>query len=114
MEIVEFADDPGNAITQFSSHGATSVDLGHGDGEAHVYVIHLAPGGEIGPHVTGFGQLFVVVTGRGWVREADAPRVEIDAGQAAYFPRGTVHSKGSEHGMTALMVQVKDLYRPTP
>jgi len=114
MEIVSFGDDPGSVITQFASHGATSVDLGHGDGEAHVHVVHLDPGGEIGPHRTGFGQLFVVVRGRGWVREADGPRVEIDAGQAAYFERGIVHSKGSEDGLTALMVQVADLHRPTP
>jgi quercetin dioxygenase-like cupin family protein len=114
VEIVSFGDDPGTAITQFASHGATSVDIGHGSGEAHVYVVHVEAGGAIGPHETGFGQLFVVVTGRGWVREADGPRVEIDAGQAAYFPRGTVHSKGSDHGLTALMVQVKDLHRPTP
>jgi quercetin dioxygenase-like cupin family protein len=111
MELISFGDDPGEVITQFSSHGATSVDLGHGDGEAHVYVVHLEAGGEIGPHHTGFGQLFVVVRGRGWVREADGPRVEIDAGQAAYFERGIVHSKGSDDGLTALMVQVHDLHR---
>jgi quercetin dioxygenase-like cupin family protein len=54
------------------------------------------------------------VSGRGWVREADGPKVEIDAGQAAYFERGIVHAKGSDHGLTALMVQVHDLHRPTP
>jgi quercetin dioxygenase-like cupin family protein len=114
VEIIEFGDDPGTVITQFGSHGATSVDLGHGSGEAHVYVLHIEAGGAIGPHETGFGQLFAVVSGRGWVREADGPRVEIDAGQAAYFERGIVHAKGSDHGLTALMVQVHDLHRPTP
>lgn len=30
-------------------------------------------------------------------------------GEAAFIHRGEVHSKGSETGMTALMIQVRDL-----
>jgi quercetin dioxygenase-like cupin family protein len=114
MEVISFRDDPGTLITNYASRGASSVDLAHGDGEAHVYVVHVDAGGEIGPHEAGFGQLFVVVSGSGWVREADGPRVEVDAGQAAFFGRGTVHSKGSDGGMTAVMIQVTDLYRDLP
>jgi quercetin dioxygenase-like cupin family protein len=114
MEIISFGGDPGVPITEFASRAAASIQLAHGDGEAHVYAIHVEAGGEIGPHTAGFGQLFVVVTGRGWVREADGPRVDVECGEAAYFPRGTVHSKGSDHGMTAVMVQVRDLYRDLP
>jgi quercetin dioxygenase-like cupin family protein len=114
MEVISFRDDPGTTITRYASRAATSLDLAHGDGNAHVYVVHIDAGGEIGPHEAGFGQLFVVVSGRGWVREADGPRVEVDAGQAAFFPRGTVHAKGSDHGMTAVMIQVTDLYRDLP
>jgi quercetin dioxygenase-like cupin family protein len=110
MEIINFGDDPGTAITEFASHGATSIDLGNGGGDAHVYVVHLEAGGEIGPHTAGFDQLFVALTGRGWVREGDGPRVELDAGEAAYFERGTVHAKGSDDGLTALMVQVTTLH----
>jgi quercetin dioxygenase-like cupin family protein len=114
MELIGFGNDPGTVITEFASHGAASIDLAHGDGDAHVYLLRIDPGGEIGTHEAGFGQLLVVVEGRGWIREADGPRVEVDAGQAAYFPRGTVHSKGSDHGMTAVMVQVRDLSRDLP
>jgi quercetin dioxygenase-like cupin family protein len=114
MEIIRFGDDPGTPITEFASRAAKSIELAHGDGEAHVYAIHVEAGGEIGPHTAGVGQLFVVVSGRGWVREADGPRVEVECGEAAYFSRGTVHSKGSDHGMTAVMVQVRDLYRDLP
>jgi quercetin dioxygenase-like cupin family protein len=114
VALISFREDPGVPITQFASRAAASVDLAHGDGDAHVYVVHVDAGGEIGPHEAGFGQLFVVVTGSGWVREADGPRVEVDAGQAAFFPRGTVHSKGSDEGMTAVMIQVTDLYRDLP
>jgi|ERR1700704_624389 quercetin dioxygenase-like cupin family protein len=114
MEIIDFGNDPGTAITEYASRGATSVELAHGDGDAFVRVVHVHAGGEIGPHTAEFGQLFVVVTGSGWIKEADGPRLEIDAGEAAYFPRGTVHAKGSDHGMTALMVQVRHLHRERP
>src|SRR5262249_31754072 len=104
VEIIDFGNDPGTRITEFGSRGAASVELGHGDGEAHVYVVHIEAGGEIGPHTAGFGQLFVVVSGRGWIKEGDGPRLQIEHGEAAYFARGTVHAKGSDDGLTAVMV----------
>jgi hypothetical protein len=35
--------------------------------------------------------------------------VPLSEGEAAFIERGEVHSKGSETGLTALMVQVRDL-----
>jgi quercetin dioxygenase-like cupin family protein len=90
----------------------SSVKILEGSGEAHAYVLHFEPGGEIGPHEAGFGQLFVALSGSGWVAGADGQRVALGAGQAVLFPRGEVHSKGSETGMTALMVQVRELGGP--
>jgi quercetin dioxygenase-like cupin family protein len=89
-----------------------SVKILEGSGEAHAYVLEFEPGGTIGPHEAGFGQLFVALSGSGWVAGADGERVALAEGEAALFPRGEMHSKGSERGMTALMVQVRDLVRP--
>jgi quercetin dioxygenase-like cupin family protein len=86
-----------------------SVKILEGAGEAHAYVLHFEPGGEIGPHEAGFGQLFVALSGSGWVAGPDGERIALGEGQAAFFPRGDVHSKGSETGLTALMFQVRDL-----
>jgi quercetin dioxygenase-like cupin family protein len=88
---------------------AASVELAEGEGEAHAYVVHLEAGGVIGPHEAGFGQLFVALAGDGWVAGGDAARVPLSEGEAAFIERGEVHSKGSETGLTALMVQVRDL-----
>jgi quercetin dioxygenase-like cupin family protein len=96
-------------IERFESQGAWSVKLGEGDGECHVYAIHFDAPGEIGPHEAGFDQLFVVVDGSGWGAGADGVRVPLNRGQAALFRRGEVHSKGSEQGMTAIMIQVHAL-----
>lgn len=88
---------------------ASSITVAEGDGEAHVYVVYFEPGGVIGPHEAGFGQLFVIMAGGGWVAGGDGERVPLGEGEAAFIPRGEVHSKGSETGLAALMVQVRDL-----
>lgn len=88
---------------------ASSIKLAEGEGEAHAYVIYFEPGGVIGPHEAGFGQILVAVAGNGWVAGGDDRRVPLGEGEAAFIRRGEVHSKGSESGMTAFMVQVRDL-----
>ncbi len=88
---------------------ASSLELAEGEGEAHAYVVYFEPGGEIGPHEAGFGQLFVALSGDGWVAGDDGERVPLAEGHAAFIHRGEIHSKGSETGLTALMVQIRDL-----
>jgi quercetin dioxygenase-like cupin family protein len=86
-----------------------SIELAQGEGEAHAYILYFEPGGEIGPHEAGFGQLFFAVAGDGWVAGGDGVRFPLAEGQVAFIHRGEIHSKGSETGLTALMVQVRDL-----
>ena len=88
---------------------AASTEVADGSGEAHAYVIYFEPGGIIGPHEAGFGQIFFAVVGDGWAAGADGERVPLAEGEAAFIHRGEVHSKGSETGMTALMIQIRDL-----
>jgi quercetin dioxygenase-like cupin family protein len=87
----------------------SSIELAEGQGEAHAYVLYFEPGGEIGPHEAGFGQLFLAVSGSGWVAGADGVHLPLAEGEAAFIRRGEVHSKGSEAGLTALMLQVREL-----
>jgi quercetin dioxygenase-like cupin family protein len=91
---------------------ARSAELAAGEGEAHAYVVRFEPGGIIGPHEAGFGQLFVALEGDGWAAGEDGERMALSTGEAAFIHRGEVHSKGSETGMTALMIQVRDLEIP--
>jgi quercetin dioxygenase-like cupin family protein len=97
-------------VIDFQSQEAGAAELATGSGEAHIHVIHIAAGGEIGPHVAGFGQVFLCLEGSGWVAAADGEHVPIVRGQAAYFARGERHSKGSTDGLRALIIQVHDLH----
>ena len=109
MRVIDFSRSSAQPIELFDSISASSVRLADGNGEAHVYCIYFEPGGSIGEHPTGFGQLFLVMDGNGWVSDADGARIALNAGQGAFFEKGERHSKGSESGMTALMVQVSSL-----
>lgn len=95
-------------ISTYESHGASAVRLADGHGEAHAYLVSFEAGGAIGRHEAGYGQLFIVLAGRGWVAGDDGLRVEISAGDIVMFDRGEQHAKGSDTGMSAVMVQVRD------
>ena len=97
-------------IVDFESRESRAAELATGSGEAHIHIVHIAAGGEIGPHIAGFGQIFLCLEGSGWVAGADGEHVSISHGQGAYFARGERHSKGSADGLRALIVQVKDLH----
>lgn len=96
-------------IDGYASVSSFSSALADGAGEAHFWYARIEPGGEIGRHEAGFGQLFLVIEGSGWAEGGDGQRVAIGAGQGVWIARGEHHAKGSETGMRALIVQVRDL-----
>ena len=67
MEIVDLTGRPAAPIVEFGSTDAASVRVADGSGDAHVHVIVFEPGGQIGPHEAGFGQLLVPLSGSGWI-----------------------------------------------
>lgn len=111
MELIRYGRADARAIAAFGSRRSASAPLVSGSGDAYAYCLYLRPGGIIGPHIAGFAQLFLVVTGRGWVAGRDGQRIALRAGQGALIRRGELHSKGSRAGMTALMFQVTRLRR---
>jgi quercetin dioxygenase-like cupin family protein len=109
MHLLDFTPGHGAPISVFDSHGSVAQPLGEGRGEGHVYCVRIEPGGEIGSHEAGFGQLFLVIAGSGWVSGPDGVARPLGVGWGAYIPRGEVHAKGSDTGVTAIMVQLTEL-----
>jgi quercetin dioxygenase-like cupin family protein len=107
MHIREFAFATSQAVTEFASRATRVQRVGNGAGEAHAYLIRIDAGGAIGAHPAGFGQLFVPLEGSGWVSGSDGVRQSVRPGQVACIEVGETHSKGSEEGLTALIVQVR-------
>jgi quercetin dioxygenase-like cupin family protein len=113
VEILRFSETAAHPIGHrpYEVARTASIEFAGGEGEAHAYVIYFEPGGVIGAHEAGFGQILYAVAGSGWVAAGDGVRVALAEGEAAFIRRGETHAKGSETGMTALMIQVRDLDR---
>lgn len=109
MKIVAVGPAQQKRITGYDATNAFSLVAASGSGRAHVHTLHFEPGGVIGRHPAGPAQLFIVVEGAGWVEGGDGVRAPITVGQAAYIAAGESHAKGSESGMSAVMVQVETL-----
>lgn len=112
-DVVRFDVTVADVVEDYGARGTRSVHLGSGSGPSHTYVVHFDPGGFIATHETGFGQLFVVVSGDAWV-DVEGDRVDVAAGQAVVIPRGVHHSKGSRSGATVVMVQMFDFESGPP
>jgi quercetin dioxygenase-like cupin family protein len=108
MERIPLSEDRAEPVERFDSAGVSQVPIGDGEGEAHVYLLRFEPGGRIGPHVAGYGQFFLVVSGSGWAAGEDGRPLPLAQGEGVFFARGESHSKGSDAGMTAVMIQVRD------
>lgn len=105
MRMFRFDAGVAHPVTQFDSHG---VAMGRGvrfEGDAQIGCFHIEPGGVVGYHQAGGPQLFMCVSGEGWVTGTDRCRVEIHPGQAAFWTTGEFHESGSETGMMAVVVE---------
>lgn len=110
MHIIDFEPEYALPVTEYESRDVRAQPLARGAGEAHVYALHIAAGGAIGPHPAGFGQLLLIVAGVAWVAGADGVQHVVRAGQGAVIARGEVHSKGSDSGCSAVMIQLAELW----
>lgn len=112
MKILRFEHSKGERIgpRPFVAKDVSEVRVGKGGGDARVYLLYFEPGGLIDPHEAGFGQLLFALSGSGWVASgAHGERQPPAQGEAAFVARGEVHAKGSDGGLIALMIQVRDL-----
>ncbi|WP_260504082.1 hypothetical protein [Paenibacillus illinoisensis] len=54
-------------------------------------------------------QVFLVLEGEGWVEGETGERIVIQAGEAAFWMDGENHRSGSEHGLTAMLIEGSEL-----
>jgi hypothetical protein len=105
MRLFRFDPAVAHPITQYDSHG---VSIGRGarySGDVQIGFFHIQAGGVVGYHPASAPQLFMVVTGEGWVRGEDEARMPIRPGQAAFWVAGEHHESGSDTGMAAVVIE---------
>lgn len=110
MRCFNFEKDNGKSIDAYNSHGATIVHLLR-DTDAFVVTIYLEPHGVLGMHPATEDQLFLVVAGGGQAI-AGAERCALSPGTAVLWQSGEDHeTRAGEHGLTAVVLEGKDLSR---
>ncbi len=94
-------------IPAFNSANAFATIIARGDfsGMIQVTCLTVEPGGIIGTHPAVGCQLFLVVTGSGWVSGSDGEQIPIHAGQGVRWAEGEIHTSGSDVGFTAIAVE---------
>jgi quercetin dioxygenase-like cupin family protein len=71
--------------------------------------MQVAAGGEIGRHPATVDQLFVVVSGRGSVCGGEGVWQSIEAGQAALWAAGEIHTTRADEPLVAIVVEVSQV-----
>jgi quercetin dioxygenase-like cupin family protein len=83
--------------------------IAHYPNPIHIGCLTIEKNGIVGMHPAPVSQLFIVMNGEGWVIGKDGIKTVLKAGQAAYWEPGEHHESGSEHGMSVLVLESKDL-----
>lgn len=109
MRIFRFDAAAGRGIDQFDSLDVVMSPIQRGMGQFQLGCIRIGPGGRVGRHQAAGPQLFLVVSGEGWVSGEQRVRVPIAAGQAAFWSDGEWHESGSDAGMAALVLETDTL-----
>ncbi|MCB9451900.1 MAG: cupin domain-containing protein [Anaerolineaceae bacterium] len=113
MQIHRFDAPIGRLIDRFESSGAT-VTLVAKPTTLQAVIMHIAPRGVVGYHQAIHNQLFLVVSGEGWVRGETPERTPIQAGEAAFWSAGEWHESGSETGMITVVLEGPELAPALP
>ena len=105
MRLYRFDAEAGRAVQQFGSEGLTITPVARIVEGGQAVAMWIEPGGHVGAHDAVGPQLFLVISGAGWVEGASGAREPIRAGQAAFWEDGERHSSGSPGGMSALVIE---------
>lgn len=79
--------------------------------EVQAAIFRVAPGGRLLRHPATFPQILAVLEGTGEVSGADGVDEPIAAGEAVFWSEGEEHETKSEGGLTALIVEGRNLDR---
>ena len=104
-------------VDRYGSVGAVATRIAASDGgPVSLTWLTVQPGGTIGAHPATATQLFLVVSGEGWVSGADGVRVAISPGWGVRWEAGEQHASGTSTGLVALAVEGPGLdpYEPDP
>lgn len=107
MKRIDLSPETARRVTEYDSHGTRWHLLPSSDSAARIGLMHYSPGAILGMHPAGIDQLFVVVSGSGWVKTGEGEPETIAEFEAVLWKAGEAHESGSDVGMTAVIIQAE-------
>lgn len=108
MKIFRFDPEVGQHIEMFDSNFIMSKIV-MTEKPARIGCMYLQEGGIVGYHEATVPQLFLVMSGEGWVVGKEGIKQRIIQGEAAFWERGEGHETITETGMTAIVIESEEL-----
>lgn len=109
MHLIDVADATRVPVDRFGSNGVDLLPLVVSEsGITAADIAYIEPGGILGRHAAPIGQLFVVMSGSGWVSGSDGVRYARGPGQGVVWEPGEEHATGSDEGLTAVIVEAAE------
>lgn len=109
MRVYNFTKEAGKTIEAFGSQQLYMSRILSGAESPHIGCMHLEARGLVGWHQAPVPQLFLVVSGEGWVRAGEEAEILVSAGTAVYWEKGEWHETRTEIGLTAIVIEADNL-----
>ncbi|MDX8044514.1 cupin [Gracilibacillus sp. S3-1-1] len=108
MEIFQLNKEVGKKITQFHSDFTLSP-ITKTEKTTQIACIHLEQNGLIGYHQAVVPQLFIVISGNGWVRGKSDEFVAIRPGEVVLWRENEWHETKTDKGLIAIVIEGEKL-----
>lgn len=109
MRVYNFSKEVGKSIDAFGSQQLYMSRILSEADSPHVGCMHLGVQGRVGWHQAPCPQLFIVVSGEGWVRAGEEAEIPVSAGSAVYWGKGEWHETRTETGLTAMVIEAESM-----
>lgn len=108
MDFYTFGKKSGHSISTFNSDFIMSRIL-QTEKETRIGCMYLEENGVIGYHQATTPQLLLIVSGEGCVRGEEDKYYSVQPGDAVFWKKDEWHETKTEKGLTALVVESKEL-----
>ena len=109
MRVYNFSKEVGKSIDAFGSQQLFMSRILSEADSPHIGCMHLDVKGKVGWHQAPIPQLFIVVSGEGWVRAGEEAEIPVSAGSAVYWSKDEWHETRTETGLTAMVIEAESM-----
>lgn len=109
MQVYNFTKEAGKSIEAFGSQQLYMSRILSEANSPHIGCMHLGANGLVGWHQAPVPQLFLVVSGEGWVRAGEEAEISVSAGSAVYWEKGEWHETRTETGLSAIVIEAESM-----